>query len=104
MKGLGRGFFSVSVVGGKLFTMGDRAPAGAERAQFVLAFDRASQKELWSTRIGPRHEDGPRCTPTIDGALLYALGTDGGLMCLETATGAVRWQKHLVNDFGVITP
>ena len=71
MNGLGRGFSSVSVVGRKLFTMGDRAAAGGERAQFVLAFDPASQKELWSTRIGPPPEDGPRCTPTVDGALLY---------------------------------
>jgi outer membrane protein assembly factor BamB len=100
MNGLGRGFSSVSIVGGKLFTMGDRAAAGSERAQFVLAFDLASRRELWSARIGPAEEDGPRCTPTVDGGLLYALGTDGHLMCLETATGVVRWQKHLVSGFG----
>jgi len=99
LDGLGRGFSSVSIAGGRLFTMGDRSVEG-ERAQWVLAFDLASRQELWATRIGPPHTDGPRCTPTVDGAWLYALGTDGDLVCLEAATGALRWQRHLVKDFG----
>ena len=41
-----------------------------------------------------------RSTPTVDGELLYALGSDGDLACLETATGKVRWQKNLRTDFG----
>lgn len=64
-----------------------------------LAYDLATQKELWAVRIGPPHDDGPRCTPTADGQLLYALGTNADLLCLETATGKVRWQKNLATDF-----
>jgi outer membrane protein assembly factor BamB len=41
-----------------------------------------------------------RSTPTIDGALMYALGSDGDLACLETASGKIRWQKSLRADFG----
>jgi outer membrane protein assembly factor BamB len=43
---------------------------------------------------------GARSTPTVDGALLYALGSDGDLACLETATGKVRWQKSLRAEYG----
>src|SRR5947209_2623971 len=43
---------------------------------------------------------GARSTPTVDGDLLYALGSDGDLACLETATGKVRWRKSLRTDFG----
>jgi outer membrane protein assembly factor BamB len=50
--------------------------------------------------VGAPHEDGPRCIPTVDGDLLYAMGTEGYLVCLETATGAERWRKSMVNDFG----
>ena len=57
-------------------------------------------KEIWAARVGPPHADGPRCTPTVDGELLYALGTDGDLVCLETATGKERWHRNLVKDFG----
>lgn len=99
MEGLGKGYSSVAIAGGRLFTMGDR-PDDGKNAQFVLAFDLASRKEIWATRVGPPHSDGPRCTPTIDGELLYALGTEGDLVCLETATGKERWRKSLVKDFG----
>jgi len=100
LNGLGTGFSSVSIVGSRLFTMGDRAGEESAKAQFILAFDLAARKELWATRVGPPHTDGPRCTPTVDGNLLYALGTDGDLVCAEAATGKVRWHKHLAKDFG----
>ncbi len=98
MNGMGRGFSSLAIVGGKFYTMGDR-----DGAQYVMAFDLASRKELWATRVGPPHEagdGGPRCTPTVDGELLYVVGTDGDLVCAETATGKVRWKKHFGRDFG----
>ena len=36
----------------------------------------------------------------MDGELVYALGTEGDLVCLEAATGKERWRKSLVRDFG----
>ena len=98
-EGLGKGYSSVSIAAGRLFTMGDRTEK-AETAQFVLAYDLAAGKPLWATHIGPPHKDGPRCTPTVDGDLLYALGTEGDLVCLETATGKERWHKKFAEDFG----
>jgi len=98
-EGAGRGYSSVSIVQGKLYTMGDRQAGDAE-SQFVLALDLSTQKEIWAACVGPPHADGPRCTPTVDGELLYALGTDGDLVCLETASGKERWRKNLVSDFG----
>src|SRR4029450_11629078 len=41
-----------------------------------------------------------RSTPTVDGDVLYALGSDGDLACVEIANGKVRWQKNLRSDFG----
>ena len=41
-----------------------------------------------------------RSTPTVDGEALYALGSDGDLACLETATGKLRWRRSLRADFG----
>lgn len=100
IEGLGMAYSSVAVTDGRILTMGDREGAGGEKAQFVLAFDVKTQEALWATEIGPPHKDGPRSTPTVDGDLLYALGTEGDLVCLDTATGAEQWQKSLVNDFG----
>ena len=100
--GLGLGFSSVSIAAGRIFTMGDRSGA-----QFVIALDEQTGKELWATRVGSRHEDeypGPRATPTIDGDLLYTVDTDGDVVCLETATGKERWRRSMTREFGGRTP
>jgi outer membrane protein assembly factor BamB len=31
--------------------------------------------------------------------MLYALGSDGDLACMDTAKGEIRWKKNLVTDF-----
>ncbi len=100
LEGLGRGYSTISIADGKLFTMGDRLDSSGSEMQFVIVFDLQSRKELWATPVGPPHTDGgPRCTPTVDGPLLYAIGTDGDLVCLETDSGKVRWRKNFVDDF-----
>jgi outer membrane protein assembly factor BamB len=96
--GLGLGFSSLAITNGRIFTMGDH---GAE--QFIEALDAQTGKMLWKTKVGPSHEDeygGPRSTPTVDGALLYAVGTEGDLVCLDTATGKEVWRRSLPKDFG----
>jgi outer membrane protein assembly factor BamB len=96
--GLGLGFSSLAITNGRIFTMGDH---GAE--QFIEALDAQTGKMLWKTKVGPSHEDeygGPRSTPTVDGALLYAVGTEGDLVCLDVATGKDVWRRSLPKDFG----
>jgi outer membrane protein assembly factor BamB len=95
-KGIGTGFSSVAVAGGRIYTLGDRG-----RDQYVIALDAARQgKELWAARVGEAWSDGgSRSTPTVDGKLLYALGTHGDLVCLEAATGKERWRKNYGKDF-----
>ncbi len=100
LEGLGSGYSSISISDGKIFTMGDRQTQGDAKAQFVIAYDAETRKELWAAPIGPPHQDGPRCTPTLDGERLYAIGTAGDLACLEAATGKIRWSKNFGRDFG----
>ncbi len=100
VEGLGTGYSTVSIAGDRIFTMGDRTSDDGSRKQFVIALDLATHKELWATPIGPPHRDGPRCTPTVDGELLYAIGTEGDLVCLESATGKLHWKKSFPADFG----
>jgi outer membrane protein assembly factor BamB len=96
--GLGEGFSSVSISGGRIFTMGDRGDG-----QYVFGLNETNGQQIWATRVGSRHQDeygGPRGTPTVDGALLYAVDTDGDIVCLETATGKERWRRNMPRDFG----
>ncbi len=95
--GLGTGYSAVSVADGRVITMGD-GPDGAR----VLAFD-LKGKELWqSETIGKPggNYPGTRCTPAIDGGLVYALGQFGDFVCLDAKTGKVQWTKSLQKDFG----
>jgi outer membrane protein assembly factor BamB len=98
--GLGGGYSTPSVAGGRVFLMGSQGDD-----EYVMALDAGDGRRLWSTRVGKVGENrgpkypGPRSTPTVDGELLYALGSDGDLVCAETATGKVRWHHHLVKEF-----
>jgi outer membrane protein assembly factor BamB len=99
-KGLGHGYSSIAVAGGKIFTMGDRSQGGREQ-EFVIALNQADGKELWAAPVGqPWSDGGPRCTPTVAGDLVYALGPHGDLVCLETGAGKERWRENLPRDFG----
>jgi len=95
--GLGTGFSSVAIAGGRLYTLGDR-----DGAQHLLALDLAGGKLLWKARVGPAWDDqmgGPRGTPTVDGGLVYAVGTEGDVVCVDAATGKERWRRSLPRDF-----
>ncbi len=96
--GLGRGYSSLSIVGGRLFTMGDLSE-GPAKAQYVIALDLATRQPLWKARVGPPHGDGSRCTPTVADGLVYALGTEGDLVCLQADTGREVWRKNFKTDF-----
>lgn len=99
---IGDGYSTPAVVGARLYVMSNR---GFEN-EFVQALSTEDGKPLWTTRVG--NVGNPldllyakaRSTPTLDGELLYALGSDGDLVCLETASGKLRWQKSLRKEFG----
>jgi outer membrane protein assembly factor BamB len=98
-RGLGRGYSSVAIVGGRLYTMGDMDEEG-QRSQFLLALDLNNRQIPWKLRVGPPHQDGSRCTPTVHDGRVYALGTEGDLVCAEANTGKELWRKNLTADFG----
>jgi outer membrane protein assembly factor BamB len=97
--GAGRGYSSLSIANGKLYTMGVRG-----NREFVIALDIATGKEAWSTAHGAVFEndrgDGPRGTPTIDGDRVYALGGSGDLSALDARTGKIIWTKNILKEFG----
>lgn len=96
---LGEGFSGPAIMGERLYIQGQQG--GQE---FVMAYDVHSGKQLWKTPAGKAYEEqhghGPRSTPTVDGARLYALSADGTLVCLETSRGKPVWGLNFVERFG----
>lgn len=99
IKGLGSGMSSVAIAGGRLFTQGARKNDG-QRGVYVTALDLGAGKELWATAITTGSSPEPNGTPTVDGALVYAVGKNGDLACLEAASGKLVWKKNFGADFG----
>ena len=97
MRGIGKGYSSVSVVKGQIFTMGD----GKEKS-FVHALDAKDGKVQWSAALGATggSYEGTRCTPTVDGGLVFALGQHGDLVCLQAVSGTEMWRKSMEKNFG----
>ncbi len=101
--GLGGGYSSPAIVGGKIFGTGY-----SNGEESVWALSLTDGKEIWKrsfAKVAEKYGDieyseGPRATPTVDGDFLYVLGAAGHLACVETADGKVLWTKNLVSDFG----
>jgi len=102
-KDIGDGYATPSVAGDRVYVLSNR---GTDN-EFAEALSTEDGKQVWATRLGKvgNPDQMPsfpaaRSTPTVDGGLLYALGSDGDLVCLESASGAIRWRKSLRADFG----
>ncbi len=99
--GLGVGYSTVSVVGNRVYTIGENKEFSS-----VIALNAADGKKVWSTKLGkagapgmPAFE-GPRATPTIEGDFLAAVSQWGELVCYDAAQGKELWRKDYLKDFG----
>ncbi len=91
--GLGEGYASVAVAGGRVYTTGASGGTGS-----VFAFE-TSGKQLWKTGYGEVHSGGghpgTRTTPTHDDGLVYIMSSMGKAVALDAGSGETRWQKEL---------
>jgi outer membrane protein assembly factor BamB len=78
-----------------------------DKDEYTLCLD-AGGKQIWEAKVGPTTKGGPgpgaayagpRATPTVDGDRVYVLGSDGDLVCLDTA-GKEQWRKNLEKNLG----
>ena len=97
-EGFGKGYAGVSIVKGKLYTVGDQG-----NGQAVVAADANTGKILWKTLL--TNEDskhrypGSRCTPSFDQGKLYVVASSGKIACLNAQSGAIIWEKDFVSTW-----
>ena len=80
---------------------------GLQGAERVLCLDAGTGHLVWKHEYDRPYSmsyPGTRCTPTIDGGCVYALGAEGNLSCLDAATGRAIWTKDFAKDYGARTP
>ncbi len=113
------GYSGPSIAGGKVFVMdyqiatgkldanpgGRTALTGKER---VVCLDEKTGKQLWAHSydcpINLSFPNGPRCSPVIEGDLVFSLGAEGHLSAIKAADGKVVWEKELKKDYKCESP
>lgn len=99
---VGAGYSSVAVVDGRAYTMGNTADKDA-----VFCFD-ANGVQVWKSEYAcgsaAKNYPGPRCTPAVDGGLVYSLSREGHFRCVDANTGDLKWSKEMAKDFSAKPP
>lgn len=101
---VGDAWSSFAVVGSALLTQEQRGEREA-----VVRYDLQSGQLVWVFHYPGNFEsviggNGPRATPTVQGNRVYSLGSGGVLSCLDLRTGALHWQRNLVEEHGATPP
>ena len=93
----GSGYSTPAIVDGRVYLLSNE---GVEN-ESVRALSVKDGKQIWATRLGKVGDPfqqpslpAARSTATVEGELIYALGSDGDLACLESSGGKIRWQKN----------
>lgn len=98
-KKVGIGYATVSVRGGRVYTMGNDG-----RNDIVWCLDADTGNTIWKhsypCRGGGGGWPGARIAPTIDGSYLYTLSLKGHIYCLNADTGEVIWSKDSAKELG----
>ncbi|MFO0926790.1 MAG: PQQ-binding-like beta-propeller repeat protein [Gemmataceae bacterium] len=114
--GLGGGYSTPSLAAGRIYLMGTKGQAEAGRSkgkggrpkggggmpETVVCLDANGGKPRWATEVGSTAGGypGPRCTPTVDGDRVYAISSNGTLVCLKADDGGIVWKKEFRRDYG----
>ncbi|NBO93354.1 MAG: polyvinylalcohol dehydrogenase [Planctomycetia bacterium] len=97
-EGVGKGYASVTVAAGKVFTMGT-----ADGKTWIYAIDAVKGGEpIWKAEVGIGGSEsykGSRCTPTYDDGLVYGIGSAGDLVCVTADKGEEKWRKSFKKDY-----
>lgn len=101
---VGLGWSGFAVAQGRALT---QEQIGGEEA--ITCYDASNGHLLWRHKYPARYSTtiagvGPRATPTVDGDLVFAVGSTGWLHCLSLETGEVVWSHQVLDENGGKVP
>jgi outer membrane protein assembly factor BamB len=98
-KEAGSGYSGPAVVDNNVYLMGNR-----DGTEYLFRLGDKG-KEVWSAKIGPLFDfkgnnwsGGPNATAAVVGGLVYGLGSQGILVCVDAKKGTEVWRKDLPKD------
>lgn len=93
---LGTGYSSPALANGIIYVSGMEETTG-----YIYALS-TDGKLKWKSPYGAEWTEsypGARSTPVIAGDLLYMYSGMGNLVCMDAATGKIKWQKNILKEF-----
>jgi len=102
-KALGTSYGAPTISRGRLFQF-DRFGDNAR----LYCLNAETGEPLWQYEYPTAYADtygynnGPRCSPVIDGDRVYAFGVDGMLVCCRVTDGKLLWKVDTAKGFGVV--
>ncbi|MCM2370187.1 PQQ-like beta-propeller repeat protein [Aporhodopirellula aestuarii] len=99
ISGLGEGYSTPAVVGDTVYVLGTRA-----NEEYIFARNFDDGNGIWESRVGTKSGGGgfpgPKGTPAVEDGRIYAIGSDGTLVCVNQRDGSPVWKKSFKRDFG----
>lgn len=100
---LGEGYSGIAIADGRAFTL----YAGGDD-EYAVCFDAETGARQWRVRLDRRFTNtwgnGPRMTPTVEDGRVFVISARARMFALDARSGAVLWQRHLIDDLGGIQP
>ncbi|MGE3244553.1 MAG: PQQ-binding-like beta-propeller repeat protein [Pirellulales bacterium] len=100
---IGTSYSAPAISGGKLFHF-----ARFGDVERLTCFDAANGDVKWKCEYPTSYSDmlgynnGPRATPVVDGPLVFTLGAEGVLQCVNVSTGQMVWRVDTTREFNVV--
>ncbi|MBX3420405.1 MAG: PQQ-binding-like beta-propeller repeat protein [Pirellulaceae bacterium] len=100
---LGTSYGGPAVVGQRLYQF-DRY-GDQER---LTCYDVMTAGALWHWQRPVRYDDaygynnGPRCSPIVDGELIFLYGVAGDLYCIDAQSHELLWNRNTIRDYRVV--
>jgi len=105
-KNVGSGYSTVSIQGGRLYTMGHDEE---KQQDTIWCLDAKTGAQKWAHTLPAKtmksgHGGGTLSTPSADGEVVFASNREGNFFCFEAATGKIRWHKQLRDEYELKLP
>lgn len=103
-EGMGRGYSSLAIADGRIYTMGDGLSIAEDSDEYLICVNQADGKVLWFSKTGPAWNSGQsswqssRSTPTVDQNHVFVMTAQGVLIKFST-DGDEVWRKDIKQDF-----
>ena len=99
---VGLGYSCVSIVDGRLYTMGHDEEAQEDR---VFCLDATTGEEHWrfaypAETAATFHGGGTLSTPSVEGGRVYVTDREGRAFCLAAEDGSLIWENSFIEELG----